>query len=516
VSRPSGVDHGQLSDLAKEAALNVNVQTIFWMDAFLYLMLHVAIWYGLARFRSPKVALWSASGIFSALGLGVLGSRGWLGADVVVVVGQFLMAAGNWGRQLALRSLNGAASPTWLWVSGGANLGFLALSYGLHFSGSPVSTLMLVFYAFYTFNCLEYFFSGKRIALTHDKKGADSVKWAGLILSVTLGIKTLALLAGVGATDLYESSWDQTVVFAGQFTAMVMLCVGFMQIFIDQDHRAQMGVREALAREQERASLAAQHSADLGVLLLERDEIIRQLTLSNKSAGMGALAASFAHELNQPLTAILLHAELLQNKLSTAKRSQPMPDVPLLVEVTQCIVSDTQRSADIIRKLRDLFRMGHGEYIPVDLERLVMDVVDLVRAKMRANSMALTTEFDADFRLIGDVTQLQQVVLNLLSNAIDAMVETQAISPHLKIRGRVLDDYLVLEIEDNGKGIDADMQEEVFSLFKTSKSQGMGVGLWLSRAIAETHGGQLDFISEPGKGTVFTLRLPSKGQSPFA
>jgi signal transduction histidine kinase len=80
----------------------------------------------------------------------------------------------------------------------------------------------------------------------------------------------------------------------------------------------------------------------------------------------------------------------------------------------------------------------------------------------------------------------------------------------------VLDDYLVLEIEDNGKGIDADMQEEVFSLFKTSKSQGMGVGLWLSRAIAETHGGQLDFISEPGKGTVFTLRLPSKGQSPFA
>ena len=76
-----------LSVLAKEAALNVNVQTIFWMDAFLYLMLHAAIWYGLARFRSPVVVMWSVSGIFSALGLCVLGSRGWLSTDVVVVVG---------------------------------------------------------------------------------------------------------------------------------------------------------------------------------------------------------------------------------------------------------------------------------------------------------------------------------------------------------------------------------------------------------------------------------------------
>lgn len=508
-----GLDHGSLSDLAKEAALNVNVQTIFWMDAFLYLMLHAAIWYGLARFRSSKVALWSASGIFSALGLCVLGSRGWLSTDVVVVAGQFLMAAGNWGRQVALRSLSGAVSTSWLWISGGVNIVFLAFSYGLHFSGSPERTIMLVFYAFYTLNCLEYFFAGKRIALTQDKKGADSVKWAGLVLSVTLGIKTLALLAGVGATDLYESTWDQMVVFVGQFTAMVMLCVGFMQIFIDQDHRSQLGVREALAREQERASLAVQHSADLEVLLLERDEIIRQFTLSNKSAGMGALAASFAHELNQPLTAILLHAELLQNKLDNAIRSQGTVDFPMLKQVAECIVSDTQRSADIIRKLRNLFRMGNGEHSPVHLDRLVMDVVDLVRAKMQVNNISLTTEFAADFRFSGDATQLQQVILNLLNNAIDAMIETPFRHPHLKIRGHVVGAELVLEIEDNGKGIQSDDQEDVFSLFKTSKSQGMGVGLWLSRAIAQAHGGQLDFKSDPGWGTVFTLRLPSLGSS---
>lgn len=494
--------------LAKEAVLNLNVQTIFWMDAFLYLMLHAAIWYGLARFRSPVVVLWSASGIFSALGLCVLGSRGWVSLDVVVVAGQFLMAAGNWGRQVALRSLNGPAATGWLWTSGAANVAFLMVSYGLHFSGSPESTIMLLFYAYYTINCLEYFFSGRRIALTHDKNGAASVMWAGVVLSGTLGIKTLALWAGVGATDLYAFSWDQVVVFVGQFAALIMLCVGFMQIFIDQDNRVKIFVEQQLAREQERAALALQHSEDLGVLLTEREEIIRQLTLSNKSAGMGALVASFAHELNQPLTANLLHAELIQSKLADAQRDQVSPDMAILSKVADAIVNDTQRAGDIIRKLRNLFRMSKGEYTEIQLDLMVQEVIDLVRTKMEDANIVLTTEFDRGLRLRGDATQLQQVILNLLNNAIEVLLERPGGPRQLTLRGRLSDEHLELEVEDNGKGIDAEHRDDVFSLFKTSKSQGMGVGLWLSRSIVEAHGGRLTFQSEPGLRTVFTLRLP--------
>ncbi|PUE45472.1 hypothetical protein B9Z47_16025 [Limnohabitans sp. 2KL-1] len=502
------------TDLAKEPALNVNVQTIFWMDAFLYLMLHAAIWYGLARFRSPVVVLWSASGIFSALGLCVLGSRGLIDTDVVVVAGQFLMAAGNWGRQVALRSLNGPASPAWLWKSGPVNIVFLALSYALHFGGSPESTIVLLFYAYYSVNCLEYFFSGQRIALTHDPKGASSVKWAGMTLSVTLGIKALAMLAGVGSDDLYEATWDNVLVFLGQFMAIVMLCVGFMQIFVDQDHRNKIKTEQQLAREQERAAMALQHSQDLEVLLNEREEIIRQLTLSNKSAGMGALVASFAHELNQPLTANLLHAELLQAKLGAAVRGQGAADLATLTTVAECIVSDTQRAAEIIRKLRNLFRMSKGEYVPLDFDRLVLDVLDLVQSQMEQSHILVSTEFDANFRLNGDATQLQQVVLNLLNNAIDAMLDGHPRYPLLRIRGKVSGDFLELDVEDNGRGIEPERQDDVFSLFKTSKSQGMGVGLWLSRSIVEMHGGRLTFTSEPGYRTVFTLRLPSLGHTP--
>jgi signal transduction histidine kinase len=494
--------------LAKEAALNVNVQTIFWMDALMYLVLHAAIWYGLARFRSPVVVLWSASGIFSALGLCVLGSRGWLSTDVVVVAGQFLMAAGNWGRQLALRSLNGPASPVWLWSSAGMNVVFLALSYALHFSGAPESTLMLVFYVFYTFNCLEYFFAGQRIALTHDKKGAHSLMWAGLILSGTLGIKTVAMLAGIGSDDLYEASWDHAVVFIGQFTAIMMLCVGFMQIFVEQNHRSQVAIQLQLAREQERAALALQHAEDLSVLLTEREEIIRQLTLSNKSAGMGALVASFAHELNQPLTAVMLQAELVQAKIEEAQRERSLPDLDGLQQVVMAIVQDTQRAADIIRKLRHLFRMGRGEHTVLKLDVLVQDVLDLLQSKMKNAGIVSTLEWDANLRLHGDATQLQQVILNLLNNAIDALMESGLPHPELRIRGKVVGQFLELQVQDNGKGIAPECAEDVFSLFKTSKSQGMGVGLWLSRSIVEVHGGRLTFQSEPGRSTVFTLRLP--------
>ena len=489
--------------------MNVNVQTIFWMDAFLYLMLHAAIWYGLSRFRSYKVALWSASGIFSALGLGVLGSLEWLSMDVVVVAGQFLMAAGNWGRQVVLRSLNGPAPRLWLWGSGLANLGFLAVSYSLHFSGAPENTIVLVFYAFYTFNCLEYFFVGKRIALMHDKKGADSVKWAGLVLSGSLGIKALAMITGIGSEDVYEASWDHAVVFAGQFGGIVLLSVGFMQIFIDQAHRSKIAVQEQLARQQEHAQMALQHSQALSALLAEREEIIRQLTLSNKSAGMGALVASFAHELNQPLAAILLHAELIQSQMKSVIEGVRRMDPQLLNTVASHMVSDTQRAADIIRKLRNLFRIGKGEFAKLDLKQLVLDVLDIVQVKMVQQKVRILTTFDEEFRLSGDATQLQQVVLNLVNNAIDAMSDIEHRERVLQIRGLVSPGYLDLEIEDNGTGIPLDKQGEVFSLFKSTKSDGMGVGLWLSQSIVESHAGTLSFSSQPGQGTIFILRLPT-------
>jgi len=155
-----------------------------------------------------------------------------------------------------------------------------------------------------------------------------------------------------------------------------------------------------------------------------------------------------------------------------------------------------------------LFRMSKGEYTALKLNEVVQDVLDLVQSKMKHADIGWTVEWDPHMRVHGDATQLQQVVLNLLNNAIDALIESGCVKPELRIRGKVLGDHLNLEVQDNGPGIAPERAEDVFSLFKTSKSQGMGVGLWLSRSIVEMHGGRLTFQSEPGLRTVFTLRLP--------
>jgi len=189
------------------------------------------------------------------------------------------------------------------------------------------------------------------------------------------------MMTGHGSYDLYEASWDHIVVFAGQFTAIILLNVGFMQIFIDKEHRIKIAAQEQLAREQEHTALAEQHAKTLSILLAEREEIIRQLTLSNKSAGMGALVASFAHELNQPLAATMLHAELIQSQIKQSQEGgRPVP-LSSLDTVAGHSVSDTQRAADIIRKLRNLFRMGKGEFAKIEFKPLVMDVLDIVRVK---------------------------------------------------------------------------------------------------------------------------------------
>lgn len=489
--------------------MKLDVQLLFWVDAFMYLMLHAALWYGLARFRSRVAVLWSVSGILSALSLCVLGSRGLIHVDHVVVFGQLLMALGNWGRQIALRSLDGPPDARWLWGMGLFNVLALGLSFGLHFSGAPESTIMVVFYSFYTFNCLEYYVSGRRMARSHDSIGATSVRWAGLVLSGSLGIKALAMITGIGSGDVYEASWDHAVVFAGQFAGITILSVGFMQIFVDKAHRSKIAVQEQLAREQERVGLALRHAQQLSTLLSEREELIRQLTLSNKSAGMGALVASFAHELNQPLAATLLHAELIQAQVKATQSAGRTIDQQLLGTVASHIVSDTQRAGDIIRKLRALFRMSKGEFSKIDFKQLVLDVLDIVQGQSVLEKVRIVSTFDEGFRLMGDVTQLQQVVLNLVTNAMDAMRDIGHRERVLHIRGLVLPGHLALEVEDNGTGIALDKQAEVFSLFKSTKSEGMGVGLWLSQAIVESHSGTLTFASQPGQGTVFTLRLPS-------
>jgi signal transduction histidine kinase len=486
--------------------MTLDLRTVFLMDAALYLMLHGAIWFGLARYRNTWVTLWSASGILSAMGLFFLGTRGFAPEWMAVLLGQFLMAAGNWGRQYSLRSLVGQPSSRWLWGQGLFNLAYLSLGGALFFCGASDWLLMVIFYAFYTVNCLDYFLIGRTIKQRTQLSGATAVMAAGMVLSGTLGIKLLALLGGWGAPGLYDMAWDQLVMFLGQFVAISLLCVGFMQIFVDQIHAVSLKLEHDLALEQAHALALEKSRAQLGDLLQEREEIIRQLTLSNKTAGMGALVASIAHELNQPLTSILLKAELVESHLSHP--AEPSSLTPSNAQLLDMLRQDTLHAGAIIRRLRSMFANGKAEFSPLDLAALVNDVVQIVRSQAQRLDISLQIDVSGPLPIHGDVTQLQQVILNLLNNAMESFEGVQGRAFSISITGARRGDWVELRIADNGCGIAKDLQSDVFALFKTSKDKGMGVGLWLSRSVVEGHAGRLELASEPSSGAVFSLALP--------
>jgi signal transduction histidine kinase len=137
-------------------------------------------------------------------------------------------------------------------------------------------------------------------------------------------------------------------------------------------------------------------------------------------------------------------------------------------------------------------------------------VVNIARTHATRCGIEININLNEPLLLTGDATQLQQVMLNLLNNAIDALVEKPVQPSRISISGQVRPDWIDLRVADNGCGIDDAQKQDVFALFKTSKSKGMGVGLWLSQSIVASHGGHLSFESEPGQGTVFLLSLPTR------
>ena len=484
--------------------MTFDIRAIYWMIAAVYLMLHGIIWVSLSRYRREEVKLWSLGGMVSAAGVAFLGSEAWVPDWVVAVFGQVFMALGNYVRQFSLRSLGGAPPRSWVVGQGLLNLAYLGVNGTLFFMGASRPLMMTVFFAFYTFNCINYWLIGRELGKKLDSLAVRSVQWSGLILSLTLGIKCIGTWGSWGADDLYEYHWDQMQMLAGQFLGISLLNFGFMQILMDRFHQERMQTEEALREQSARAQQAEQSAQALSQVLRGREDVLRQLTLSNKSAGMGALVSSMAHEVNQPLATIVLKSELIDSYLTG---DDVEPEVRSLLKQ---IREDTYRAGGMIRILRNMFNSGTSHFGKLDFPVLLRDVVGMVQSHAQRQGIVLAVDAPQSLLLTGDATQLQQVVLNLLNNAVQSFVGMNVAVPRIWVHCQLLGDLMELRVQDNGCGIDPAVRDDVFALFKSPRSRSMGVGLWLSQSVVQNHGGTLDFISTLGQGTVFVLRLSAK------
>ena len=240
---------------------------------------------------------------------------------------------------------------------------------------------------------------------------------------------------------------------------------------------------------------------------LEAQRLRQELAHIGRVSAMGELTASLAHELNQPLTAILNNAQVAQRFLDAET-----VDVAEMREILNDIVSDDKRAADVIRRLRLLLKKGDLEYVSLDLNEVVTEVARLVLSDAAIRNVAMRLETAPGLpRVRGDRVQLQQVVLNLVLNGLDAMRESGTSDGSLVIRTLKDGGGLVgVAVQDAGPGIaDKDM-DHIFNVLYTTKAEGMGMGLAISRTIVDAHGGHLMAANNPEGGATFQFTLPSE------
>ncbi len=219
---------------------------------------------------------------------------------------------------------------------------------------------------------------------------------------------------------------------------------------------------------------------------------------------MGELAASIAHEVNQPLSAIVNNGSACLRWLAGDS-----PNLAEAREAAQDIIREGNRAGEVITRIRSFLRKSETEKAPIDINQTISDVVVLMRHEAEGKGVALHMELASDLPVVlGDRVQLQQVILNLVMNSMEALTSVTGRARELRIRSRKYEsDKVLVAVQDCGVGIDGQNLEDIFNAFYTTKSLGLGMGLAISRSIVEDHGGHLWAVPNDGPGTTFQFTL---------
>jgi len=220
---------------------------------------------------------------------------------------------------------------------------------------------------------------------------------------------------------------------------------------------------------------------------------------------MGELTASLAHEINQPITAAVTNANACLRWLAGAQ-----PDVEEAREAASRIIKDGTRAAEIISRIRLLFKKGVPQRESVDVNEVIQEMIILLRGEAARYSISIRADLSAGLpKVKADRVQLQQVFMNLMLNGIDAIKELSA-AGELTVKSERAESGLTISVSDTGVGLPPQQAARIFDAFFTTKPEGTGMGLPISRTIIESHGGRLWAAANPERGATFHFTLPGE------
>ncbi len=337
---------------------------------------------------------------------------------------------------------------------------------------------------------LAYFWSAWQLSRLSQKVHNPYI----MLMSYLLGIGGIAWLIRALLSKAFSFEFAPDPVFAN-WVILILITV-----IVQLRHIAYLLIRFG-STEKEKQTITVLN-AELNHTIEQKNILIKTLSTSVKATHMGGVVAGIVHELSQPLGAIGLNTQILI-------KSASLPRDDLRHEtLLNNILQDNRRASSIISRLRNLYQKGPKDYARVRLSELVESVLELVAPTCAQHNILTQAKIDPGLSTWGDQSELEMVVVNILTNAINAL--SQMILPAQIITTlNTRENMIIVDVQNNGPVIPDAIQMEIFNLFHSTKTQGLGVGLWLSRAIMENHGGSIELLhSSIEENTCFRLSIP--------
>jgi signal transduction histidine kinase len=460
-----------------------HIPTVYLVLSFLYILLPIAVWLALKNQKSKIILLWCVGGELLAIGLLLIGIRATIPAWLSYTVANGLCWLAILIQAMALRRV--LKQPLRMGYVSIAVISWLLVFeyFRLILENSHLRFGWALAFFIGAFALISYL--AKRIAVIHGLSNARLLSLVYGAASIVLCIRVLRLAFGFTEPDAAAQGADSFLIVYSGVLVSVLGNFTFVGMFIERASKREMLATTERVRQEESARLGEQIA-----------QLERQRTL-------GAMSYSFAHELSQPLTAILMDTHAIKSSLSASQ-----VDVDEIKESIADVERSANRTVQLVERIRNFVRPTQGDYEDVDMKVLVHDVRHLLSHDIRNQNVQFEWGFgEGDCLVHGDKIQLSQIVLNVYRNAIQAMVgaDVRKISVSLERE----DERIVLHVHDSGTGLDDIVKDHVGQPFVTTKREGLGVGLSISRTIAEMHRGSLTITNAVDGGALVELNLPA-------
>jgi len=327
------------------------------------------------------------------------------------------------------------------------------------------------------------------------------VRWLIFLSAFTLlgeTCRTLWVLFGGTQTNFFLYAQDAvalTLLWIG-YGSTILIYVALGSFYLEKQIKKENQIANALKSTKE-------ENEKITELLKEKERLIYGLLKANKTAATGALSASIAHELNQPLGASNLNIQFLKMKLEKGVLNPELGK-----EILDSLEEDNKRAATIVKSLRSIFTEGESNTQAVQLGDLIASVLEIVKPELKGKNIQIQLRVDDDLVIMVNPSEIEQVILNLLNNAIQALANSGTLQRRIAIEAIKKGKSVQLSVADNGAGVSPEFKPHLFELLSTTKQTGMGLGLWLCKHIVTRYRGSIDYEDALGGGAKFVIELP--------